>query len=115
MGKSNKIKYFSYKYRIRQVATKKPGLGDYYIKDVYSEIAKYPKRSVPYYDDKKRYESIYTTDYIKKLKEENYNKPKDQRLKQEIAKYEYSEKPTALEIIKDKTLRKNESFIRDKL
>ena len=99
----------------RQVATKKPGLGDYYIKDVYSEIAKYPKRSVPYYDDKKRYESIYTTDYIKKLKEENYNKPKDQRLKQEIAKYEYSEKPTALEIIKDKTLRKNESFIRDRL
>ena len=49
------------------------------------------------------------------MKEENYNKHKDQRLKEEIAKYEYSEKPTALEIIKDKTLRKNESFIRDRL
>jgi len=99
----------------RQVATKKPGLGDYYIKDVYSEIAKYPRRSVPYYEDKKRYESIYTTDYIKNLKEENFNKPKDQKLKQEIATYEYSEKPTALEIIRNKSLRKNEPYIRERL
>ena len=29
MGKSNKIKYFSYKHRIRQVATKKPGVDDF--------------------------------------------------------------------------------------
>ena len=74
MGKSNKIKYFSYKHRIRQVATKKPGVDDFYIKNVYSEIADYPKRKVPYYEDKKRYESIYTTDYIKNLKEDNYTK-----------------------------------------
>ena len=110
-----KIKYLSYIQRIRQVATKKPGVDDFYIKNVYSEIADYPKRKVPYYEDKKRYESIYTTDYIKNLKEDNYTKHKDQTLKQEIAKYEYSENPTALEIIKDKTLRKNEPYIRERL
>ncbi len=110
-----KTKYFSYIQRIRQVATKKPGVDDFYIKNVYSEIADYPKRKVPYYEDKKRYESIYTTDYIKNLKEDNYTKHKDQTLKQEIAKYEYSENPTALEIIKDKTLRKNEPYIRERL
>ncbi len=115
MGKSNKIKYFSHKHRIRQVATKKPGVDDFYIKNVYSEIADYPKRKVPYYEDKKRYESIYTTDYIKNLKEDSYKNHKDQTLKQEIAKYEYSENPTALEIIKDKTLRKNEPYVRERL
>ena len=88
---------------------------DFYIKNVYSEIADYPKRKVPYYEDKKRYESIYKTDYLKNLKEENYNKNKDQTLKQEIAKYEYSENPTALEMIQDKTLRKNEPYIRERL
>ena len=40
--------------------------------------------------------------------------PKDQTLKEEIAKYEYSENPTALEIIKDKFLRKNEPYIRER-
>ena len=112
---SIKFKYFSYIQRIRQVATKKPGVDDFYIKNVYSEIADYPKRKVPYYEDKKRYESIYTTDYIKNLKEDSYKNHKDQTLKQEIAKYEYSENPTALEIIKDKTLRKNEPYIRERL
>ena len=70
---------------------------------------------MPYYEDKKRYESIYTTDYIKNLKEDNYTKSKDSTLKQEIAKYEYSENPTALEIVQDKTLRKNELYIRERL
>ncbi len=101
--------------RVRQVATKKPGVDDFYVKNVYSEIADYPKRKVPYYEDKKRYESIYTSDYIKNLKEENFTKPKDQTLKQEIAKYEYSENPTSLEIVKDKTLLKNEPYIRQRL
>ena len=85
------------------------------MKNVYSKIADYPKRKVPYYEDKKRYESIYTTDYIKNLKEENFTNPKDQTLKQEIAKYEYSENPTALEIVQDKSLRKNEPYIRRSL
>ena len=70
---------------------------------------------MPYYEDKKRYESIYTTDYIKNLKEDNYTKSKDSTLKQEIAKYEYSENPTALEIVQNKTLRKNEPYIRERL
>ena len=100
---------------MRQVATKKPGVDDFYVKNVYSEIADYPKRKVPYYEDKKRYESIYTSDYIKNLKEENFTKPKDQTLKQEIAKYEYSENPTSLDIVKDKTLLKNEPYIRQRL
>ena len=81
---------------------------------MYSEIADYANRKVPYYEDKKRYESIYKSDFIKNLKEENYIKHKEQSLKQEIAKYEYSENPTALEIIKDKRLRKNESYIRER-
>ena len=55
---------------------------------------------------KKRKESIYTTDYIKNLKEENFTKPRDQTLKQEIAKYEYSENPTALEIVLNNSLQK---------
>jgi hypothetical protein len=80
----------------------------------YSSL-KLKKRKVPYYEDKKRYESIYTTDYIKNLKEENFTNPKDQTLKQEIAKYEYSENPTALEIVQDKSLRKNEPYIRRSL
>ena len=90
-------------------------MDDFYVKNVYSEIADYPKRKVPYYEDKKRYESIYTTDYLKNLKEDNYLKHKDQTLKQEIAKYEYSENPTALEIVNDKTLRKNEPYDRERL
>ena len=36
-------------------------------------------------------------------------------MKQEIAKYEYSENPTSLEIVKDKTLLKNEPYIRQRL
>ena len=36
------------KNSIRQVATKKPGVDDFYVKNVYSEIADYPKRKVPY-------------------------------------------------------------------
>ena len=112
---SKSINNLSYIKSTRQVATKKPGVDDFYIKNVYSEIADYPKRKVPYYEDKKRYESIYKTDYLKNLKEENYTKNKDQTLKQEIAKYEYSENPTALEMIQDKTLRKNEPYIRERL
>ncbi len=49
------------------------------------------------------------------MKEDNYTKHKDQTLKQEIAKYEYSENPTALEIVKDKSLRKNEPYVRERL
>ena len=49
------------------------------------------------------------------MKEDNYTKHKDQTLKQEIAKYEYRENPTALEIVKDKSLRKNEPYIRERL
>ena len=117
MGKHIKIfiQITLIKNSIRQVATKKPGVDDFYVKNVYSEIADYPKRKVPYYEDKKRYESIYTTDYLKNLKEDNYLKHKDQTLKQEIAKYEYSENPTALEIVQDKTLRKNEPYVRERL
>ena len=67
-----------------------------------------------YYEDKKRFESIYTSDYIKNLKEENYTKPRDETLKQEIAKYEYSENPTALEIVSNKNIQKDEPYIRNR-
>ena len=49
------------------------------------------------------------------MKPENFEKSKDQSLKTKIAKYEYSENPTALEIVKDKTLVKNEPYIRQRL
>ena len=54
-------------------------------------------------------------DYIKNLKEENFTNPKDQTLKQEIAKYEYSENPTALEIVQTKNIKKDEPYIRQRL
>ena len=76
--------------RNKKPFSEKPGVDDFYVKNVYSKIADYPKRKVPYYEDKKRYESIYTTDYIKNLKEENYTKPKDETLKAEIAKLRQS-------------------------
>ena len=55
------------------------------------------------------------TDYIKNLKEESYTKPRDQTLKLELGKYEYSESPTYLEMITNKSIRKNEPYIREKL
>jgi hypothetical protein len=55
------------------------------------------------------------TDYIKNLKEESYTKPRDQTLKLDLAKYEYSESPTCIEMITDKSIRKNEPYIREKL
>ena len=34
------------------------------------------------------------TDYLKTLREENYSKPRDETLKIDLGKYEYSESPT---------------------
>ena len=55
------------------------------------------------------------TDYLKTLREENYTKPRDETLKIDIGKYEYSESPTCVEMICDKTIKKNEPYIRSKL
>ena len=55
------------------------------------------------------------TDYIKNLKEESYTKPRDQTLKLDLAKYEYSESPTCIEMITNEAIRKNEPYIREKL
>lgn len=76
-------------------------------------MANYYRRKIPYFEDKPRYESIYMSDYIKKLKEESYNKPKDDTLKSALNKYEYSENPTVLKMLSDKKLMKNEPFIRE--
>ena len=42
-------------------------------------------------------------------------KRKEQTLKQEIIKYEYCKNPITLGIIKDKALRKNGPYIRERL
>ena len=90
-------------------------MDDFYVKDAYTDIGNYPKRKIPYFDDKLRYDSIYMTDYLKTLREENYLKPRDETLKVDLGKYEYSESPTCVEMITDKTIRKNEPYVRSKL
>lgn len=102
-------------YRVHQVPTKKPGIDDYYVKDAYADISNYYKRKVDYFDDKIRYNSIYDTDYIKQLKEENYTKPRDQTLKVDLEKYQYSYEPTLVEMALDKKVCKNEEYVRNKL
>ena len=74
-----------------------------------------PLRPQCYTTSNSPFSDLWKETCLKNLKEENYNKNKDQTLKQEIAKYEYSENPTALEMIQDKTLRKNEPYIRERL
>lgn len=99
---------------MHQVATKKPGVDDYYVKDAYKDIANYNKRRVNYFDDKIRYSTIYHTDYIKPLKEEDYAKGKDQTLKVDLGKYEYSYDPNLVNMITDKKC-KEEKYVREKL
>lgn len=101
-------------FRVHQVATKKPGIDDYYVKDAYKDIANYNKRRVDYFDDKIRYNTIYNTDYIKPLKEEDYTKGKDQTLKIDLGKYEYSYDPNLVNMVTDKKC-KNENLVREKL
>lgn len=68
-----------------------------------------------YFDDKLRYNSIYDTDYIKVLKEEDYAKPRDQTLKVDLSKYQYSYDPTLVEMALDKKKCKDENYVRSKL
>ena len=96
------------------MATKKPGIDDYYVKDAYKDIANYNKRRVDYFDDKIRYNTIYNTDYIKPLKEEDFKKGKDQTLKIDLGKYEYSYDPNLVNMITDKKS-KDENIVREKL
>ena len=94
------------------MATNKPGVKDSYIKNVYSEIANYPPRQIPYFKDKPRYKSIYTSDYIENLQEDAYTK-RNATLKEAIDKYEYSENPVCLEMLSDKSKLRNENFIKE--
>lgn len=101
--------------RVHPVATKKPGLEDYYVKDAYKDISNYNKRQVDYYDDKIRYNSIYDTDYLKTLKEESYSKGLDQTIKSDLAKYNYVHDANLSEMVTDKPKWKDEKFTKEKL
>ena len=76
-----------------------------------SEIGNYHKRKIPYFNDKLRYDCIYMTDYLKTLREENYTKLRGQTLKVDLGKNEYSEIPTCVEMIWDKTIRKKSHML----
>lgn len=94
---------------------KKPGLGDYYIKDAYKDISDYKNRMVDFYDDKSRYNSIYQADYLKTLKDENYQQGTDQTIKQTLGQYNYSHDPNLFQMVTDKPLWKSEDFTKTKL
>ena len=110
----DKLHYMGYvSYGERQIPTKKPGIDDYYIKNCYSDISNYPQRKIPYFDDKLRYRSLYQSEYLKNLAEQNYLHGKDETLQKAINLYDHSESPTSCMIINDKTIKKKEPIIRE--
>ena len=53
-------------------------------------------------------------DYRKPLNDEEYKKPRDQSLKIDLGKYEYSYDPYLVNMLPDKKCR-DEAYVRDKL
>ena len=100
-------------FRIKPVATSKPGLGDHYIKDAYKDISNYNKRRVDYFDDKTRWSSAYNEDYLKTVEEKNYKEDKKSSSKLELDKYEYTDDKNIVQMITDKST-KNEKLVRSK-
>lgn len=58
---------------------------------------------------------MYDTDYIKKLKSQDYVKSKTGLLKEDLKKYQYSYEPTLVEMALNKEVCKNEEYVRNKL
>lgn len=96
---------------MHQVPEKKPGLDDYYVKDAYKDICDYKRRTVDYYDDKLRFNSLYNTDYLKNLKEEDYSKGRDRTVQQGVNRYNYCHDPNLVQMVTDKPTWKSEDFI----
>ena len=57
---------------------------------------------------------MYMCDYRKPLNDEEYKKPRDQSLKIDLGKYEYSYDPYLVNMLPDKKCR-DEAYVRDKL
>ena len=103
-----------YNYSVHLVPTLKPGTLNHYSNDVYKDISNYAQRKVTYFDDKIRNKSMYMCDYRKQLNDEEYKKPRDQSLKIDLGKYEYSYDPNLVNMLTDKKCR-DEAYVRDKL
>ena len=78
-------------------------------------MSNYYKRKVDYFDDKIRYNTIYDTDFLKTLKEENYKKSKESTIKNDLDKYQYSYDPTLVQMAIDKNICKDENYVRNRL
>ena len=102
-------------YRTKAIPTKKPGVDDYYIKNVYEQIANSKRQGVPYFDDKSRYDSTYYIDYVKQRRNEDFITGKSQTIKTDLSKYEYSHDTNLVNMITDKSKTRNENYIREKL
>ena len=57
---------------------------------------------------------MYMCDYRKPLNDEEYKKPRDQSLKIDLGKYEYSYDTNLVNMLTDKKCR-DEAYVRDKL
>ncbi len=67
-------KRFLFKVSINPIATSKPGVENYYIKDVYKDISNYNNRKIKYFEDKTRWNSVYDKDVLKNISEDEYKK-----------------------------------------
>ncbi len=99
-----------YLYRQKPVATKKPGVGDYYVKDVYKDISNYHKRQIKYFEDKDRFSSVYAKDIIQPINQQDYLNPQQ---KFNLDAYQYSHDENLRKLVTDRN--KNEEEIRNKL
>ena len=59
-------------HSVKAVASSKPGVGDYYVKDVYKDISNYNNRKIKFFEDKSRWNSVYDRDLVNNVKEDSY-------------------------------------------
>lgn len=99
--------------RINPISTSKPGIDNYYIKDVYKDISNYNNRKIKYFEDKTRWNSVYDKDILKNISEEEYKKR--QKLNLGLCEYEYSHDENLKNIVTAGKVKKDENAIREKL
>lgn len=101
-------------YGKSQVSTLKPGIQNIYKKDIYNEISNYQSRKIPYFEDKVRFGTVYSEEYLKNIKEENFKNLKSKaEIKEDLNNYQYSHEPEAFDILRENT-KMNEETIRSK-
>ena len=102
-------------YGKSQVSTLKPGISNQYHKNVYSQIADYNSRKIPYFEDKTRNSSVYNEEYIKSLKEENYHNINKAQIMADLDNYQYKHDPYIIDMLNNGNKIKNEDYIKSKL